>query len=188
MKPRIWLVLLLLVCTAFVVHAAETAPPQPPSSPASAAQIARAQASKEFQKVLKLAEERGEEVNLKTVRAVTRANQPGVVELRFDLTTKGSTDPGVFKQVVYVEGPGRPAVAYFGGLHFDLPQVCLGGGGWGSWTKTSDCMELGSCPLNPWPAHHDGDLVTTSFRTCQGFPRQKQIGELSIRECACRLW
>jgi hypothetical protein len=169
------------------VQAAETAP-QAPSSPASAAQIARAQASKEFQKVLKLAEERGEEVNLKTVRTVTPANQPGVVELRFDLTTKGSTDPGVFKQVVYVEGAGRPTVAYFGGLHIDLPQVCLGGGGWGPWIKTSDCMEMGSCPLNPWPAHHDGDLVTLSFRKCQGLPKQTQPGESSIRTCACRLW
>lgn len=81
----------------------------------TAEQVARVQASPAFKAALDSLEEQGEVANLNGGQILRSQSQPGVTEYSFDITVRGSSEPGEYAKLVYSEQPGKPAFVYFDG-------------------------------------------------------------------------
>jgi hypothetical protein len=181
MKTEMYRALMLIVC-AFVAVSEVTAAGNPPGVAATAAQIARAQASKPFIDAIQILTEQDEEVNLKTVRNVAAAGKP--VTLQFDITRRGSKEPGEFKRLVYIDRGDKPAVVRFdektgraAAMRITGVTLCFPATAWrarGAMCIGGTCFD-GTCDRN--------NLET---RTCgKGSMTHHEMRTSSVTRCGC---
>lgn len=152
---RSWIWLLVLATTAGNAQVGrpnmrnEPVAPRPPT-----AQVARAQSSEVFKAAVEILDEQDETVNPSTARLTPIPNTQAGLEIRFDVTRKNSKELGEFKQLVYVERPGKPAFVYFDESTGRAPaqprannanaRICLAS--WSSWTQIdTECKDRWIC-------------------------------------------
>ncbi len=123
----------------------------------TADQIARLQANPGFKAALELLEEQGEVASLSGGQVLRSRAQPAITDYSFDVTVRGSGEPGEYAKLVYSEQPGQPAIVYFDGnctvgREPVAPQVSESARGapcfltpWGPWQVTGTF-----CGYNYW--------------------------------------
>jgi len=176
MKTEVSRALMLIVCISTAVHAAAAA--------ATAAQIERARASKPFIEAARILAEQDEEVNLKTVRRVVVPGKPDAVVLHFDITRRGSKEPGEFKRLVYVDRGDKPPLVSFdektgraAAMQITGATLCFPATAWraaGSICIGGTCLN-GTCDRN-----------NIEMRTCgRGSMQRNEMRTSSVSGCGC---
>jgi hypothetical protein len=164
------------------------------SSRITAEQIARVQADPLFKAAMEFLEEQGEVVNLSRGQVLRSRSQPGITVYSFDVTMRGSAEPGEYAKLVYLEQTGQPAFVYFDdnctiGRKPVAPQPSEAARGapcfltpWGPWQVTSTF-----CKHNYWCFFKNQQalyLTETRQKICRDGTVKTQTRTVKVH-CGC---
>jgi hypothetical protein len=76
-------------------------------------ELLRVTNNKQFKSALEVLEAQNETVEMKNVRVLTSRGAPGVSEVVFSVTTKGTREPGEYAKLIYMQQNGQRPFVFF---------------------------------------------------------------------------
>jgi len=164
----------------------------------TSSQLRRVTNDEKFKAALAVVAEQNESVDLKSGRLMTSPTAPNSSEIAFRVTAKGTSTPGEYAKLVYMEQPGGPPLVFFdekqtGGIA--AAKIVQQGGkknkggflgclfvSWGPWTILNS-----SCRYNFWCFFKSQRAIyidETRTRKCPNGVVQTQTRTVKLH-CGC---
>lgn len=130
----------------------EKLPPNVTEARLSNDQLKRVTSDEKFRAALEVVAEQNETVNLKSARLLTSPSVPGLSEVAFRVTVKGTHEPGEYAKLIYSEQPGEPPFVFFDEKRTVGITASPSGqqGGQGGGVKLRDRLACLFKPWEPW--------------------------------------